>query len=196
MCEAAAASKIPLFVIDSHVLRRTGNFSSLVQADGSAARLNTGFPGADGRPTPDAGSGCQLLCDPGRKVTHLASLSALVTAFQLLRLVERLRSAGLTCLELAADPTLGRPFDQPHAGQPAELDFGVRPASHLIVFDERQPRHRSFLVHLLLLDDLPSHQHWHSQPVYLGESEKRLIHRQGARKLHFQFGDHGQIYQK
>lgn len=127
---------------------------------------------------------CPNLCDVRRKVTHFATLAEFVSSFHLLRLIEHLRKHQLTCIELAES-----------APELVYVSIGIRNCKHLIIFDEKQPREQSFLVHISVLDETMQH-FWYSEPLIMNEHDKRLVHRQGARKLDFQFDEHSQIYEK
>ena len=66
--------------------------------------------------------------------------------------------------------------------------------SHLIIFKQKLLKKDSYLIQITIFQN-KLNKYWLSLPFYLTEFEKRLIHRQGIRKMNFQFSDFSYIYE-
>lgn len=127
---------------------------------------------------------CDYFCS-GQKVTHLATLQEITTFQDLSKFIEQLRAEQLTVLEFSE-------FDSSLLLQNVHLHL----VHHLIVFrDQYSSKQNANLIHITIFQEKLK-RFWISHSMHLTEFEKRLIHRQGVRKLHFQFSDHNHIYEK
>lgn len=127
---------------------------------------------------------CDYFCS-GQKVTHLATLQEIATFPDLSKFIEQLRAEQLTVLEFSE-------FDSSLLLQNVHLHL----VNHLIIFrDQYSSKQNANLIHITIFQEKLK-KFWISNAMHLTEFEKRLIHRQGVRKLHFQFSDHNHIYEK
>lgn len=118
-------------------------------------------------------------------MTHLAALEEVITNQELTKFIQQLRSEQLTVLEFSN-------FDSNLLLQNVHLHL----VNHLIIFkDQYISKEFSNLIHITIFQE-KFKKFWISYSIHLTEFEKRLIHRQGVRKLHFQFSDHNQVYEK
>ena len=127
---------------------------------------------------------CDYFCS-GQKVTHLATLQEITTFQDLSKFIEQLRAEQLTVLEFSE-------FDSSLLLQNVHLHL----VNHLIIFrDQYSSKQNANLIHITIFQEKLK-RFWISSAMHLTEFEKRLIHRQGVRKLHFQFSDYNHIYEK
>jgi hypothetical protein len=193
--------KVPLFVIDQNVLRSVFQLPDpnavAVHDHGSKTVPETSFFRSSLIESMSSHSSsfltshvvsarrCIHFCDVNRKVTHFATLTDFISTFHILKFVESLRRDQLVCIELA----------ESSSEYSSLAASGYTSAKHLIIFDERRPKDESYLVHISIIDEIMTN-YWYSEPLALNEHDKRLVHRQGIRKMNFQFDEHSQIYQK
>ena len=127
---------------------------------------------------------CDYFCG-GQKVTHLATLQEITIYQELAKFIQQLRAEQLTVLEFSD-------FDTRLLVQNVHLHL----VNHLIIFkDQYITKQNANLIHITIFQE-KLNKFWISQSIHLTEFEKRLIHRQGVRKLHFQFSDHNHVYEK
>lgn len=184
----AIRNRVPLLVIDAKILERIhrGRRKS-GELDDEPRQLSDQFHNlfkSQAFSLRRPAFKCDYFCS-GQKVTHLATLQEITTFQDLSKFIEQLRAEQLTVLEFSE-------FDSSLLLQNVHLHL----VNHLIVFrDQYSSKQNANLIHITIFQEKLK-RFWISHAMHLTEFEKRLIHRQGVRKLHFQFSDHNHIYEK
>lgn len=181
-----------MFVIDAKILKKIKTKQQINNNDQFTDQINNLF-NSQTFSFKQSHSDCEFFCN-GQKVIHLATIKEIINYQDLNKFIEQSRTQEkLTVLEF-------NNFDSNLLAQNVHLHL----VNHLIIFKDQysttttsttKKSKNSNLIHITIFQE-KLNNFWISYSIHLTEFEKRLIHRQGIRKLHFQFSDHNHIYEK
>ena len=130
---------------------------------------------------------CQVLCEEGKKLTHLAVLNDLIPSFKLEGWVKDLKeNKRLEVIRISK-------FD----AYAFHRDISVPRSFHLLIFDPLLDKDTGHVLHITILHELPDvldDHYWYRGAIDISEKDSRLIYRQGVRKSHFLMTEAATVY--